>query len=114
LQDQFTLEGVNFRTGSAELTDESYEVLDNVFDMLEQFADSRFEIAGHTDSRGSKKINQKLSLDRATTVLNYLVNRGITPGRLIAKGYGSARPKATNKTAKGRLKNRRIEFYRLK
>jgi outer membrane protein OmpA-like peptidoglycan-associated protein len=114
LKDQFTLTGINFRTGSAELLEESFEKLDEVFDMLEQFTDSRFEISGHTDSQGSKKINKKLSLDRATTVRDYLVDKGISSGRLVAKGYGASRPKASNKTAKGRAENRRIEFYRLK
>ncbi len=114
LEDQFTLQGVNFRTGSAELKPESFEVLDGVVDMMEQFPNSRFEISGHTDSRGSKKLNQKLSTDRANSVRNYLVSQGVNPGRLISKGYGPSRPKATNKTAEGRSINRRIEFYRLK
>ncbi len=114
VEEQFTLDGVNFRTGSAELLDESYDALDNVYDMLEQFPNTRFEIAGHTDSQGSDKINTKLSHDRASTVRNYLINRGISAGRLVAKGYGSKRPKASNKTAEGRATNRRIEFYRIK
>jgi outer membrane protein OmpA-like peptidoglycan-associated protein len=114
VEDQFTLEGVNFRTGSAEILEESYSVLDDVYDMLEQFPETRFEISGHTDNRGSDDINMKLSLDRANSIRNYLVNRGVSPGRLTAKGYGETRPKATNNTAEGRSENRRIEFYRLK
>jgi outer membrane protein OmpA-like peptidoglycan-associated protein len=55
-----------------------------------------------------------LSLDRANTVREYLVNRGVDGSRLVAKGYGSSRPKADNKTAAGRGINRRIEFYRIK
>ncbi len=113
-EDNFVLDGVNFRTGSAELTEESYEKLDFVFEQLAKYPDRRFEISGHTDNTGSDRINIKLSHDRATTVREYLVNRGIEGGRLVAKGYGSSRPKADNKTAAGRAINRRIEFYRIK
>jgi outer membrane protein OmpA-like peptidoglycan-associated protein len=114
LKDQFVLEGVNFRTGSAEILEESFEVLDGVYDMLEQYPDSRFEISGHTDNKGSDKINKKLSLDRANSVRDYVVSKGIDAGRLETKGYGPTRPKASNNSAKGRAQNRRIEFYRLK
>jgi OmpA-OmpF porin, OOP family len=113
-EDNFVLDGVTFRTGSAELTEESYSKLDMVYEQLAKYSDRRFEIAGHTDNTATDKINIKLSYDRANTVREYLVNRGIEGSRLIAKGYGSARPKADNKTAAGRSINRRIEFYRIK
>jgi outer membrane protein OmpA-like peptidoglycan-associated protein len=114
LEDNFVLEGINFRTGSAELTEDSYTKLDEVYEQLDKYNDRKYEIAGHTDNTATDKINIKLSLDRANTVREYLVNRGIAPGRLVAKGYGSSRPKADNKTAAGRSINRRIEFYRIK
>jgi outer membrane protein OmpA-like peptidoglycan-associated protein len=114
LEDNFILDGVNFRTGSAELTEDSYTKLDEVYEQLEKYSDRRYEISGHTDNQGSDRINIKLSLDRANTVREYLINRGIDPGRLVAKGYGATRPKADNKTAAGRAINRRIEFFRLK
>ncbi len=114
LQDNFVLEGVNFRTGSAELTEDSFAKLDVVADQLKKYPDRKFEIAGHTDNTATDKINIKLSLDRANAVREYLINKGIDPSRLVAKGYGSSRPKADNKTAAGRGINRRIEFYRIK
>ena len=113
-EDNFVLDGVNFRTGSAELLEESFVKLDMVVDQLQKYLDRKFEIAGHTDNAGSDKINIKLSLDRANSVRDYLVNKGISAKRFVAKGYGSSRPKADNKTAAGRAINRRIEFYRLK
>ncbi len=114
IEDNFILEGVVFRTGSAEITEDSYPILDGVFDQLTKYSDRKFEIAGHTDNVGKDKINIKLSLDRANSVRDYLVNRGIEANRLVGKGYGASRPKADNKTAEGRSINRRIEFYRIK
>ena len=89
-------------------------MLDKVFDQLEAFPNSEFEISGHTDNRGKPKINLKLSQDRAESVRTYLVNRGIAANRLVAKGYGDTRPLASNETADGRAQNRRIEFNRSK
>jgi outer membrane protein OmpA-like peptidoglycan-associated protein len=113
-EDNFVLDGVNFRTGSAEITEDSYEKLDMVYEQLAKYPDRRFEISGHTDNTGSDRINIKLSHDRANSVREYLINRGVEGRRLVAKGYGSSRPKADNKTAAGRAINRRIEFYRIK
>lgn len=110
----FKVDGVNFQTGSAEITPESFSVLDKVFDQLEAFPNSEFEISGHTDNRGKPKVNLKLSQDRAESVRTYLVNRGIAVSRLVAKGYGDTRPLASNETADGRAQNRRIEFNRTK
>jgi OmpA-OmpF porin, OOP family len=114
IEDNFILDGVNFRTGSAELTEDSYTKLDEVYEQLAKYSDRKYEIAGHTDNTASDKINIKLSLDRANAVREYLINRGVEGGRLVGKGYGSSRPKADNKTAAGRSVNRRIEFYRIK
>jgi outer membrane protein OmpA-like peptidoglycan-associated protein len=85
-----------------------------VYEQLAKYPDRRFEISGHTDNTGSDRINIKLSHDRANSVREYLINRGVEGRRLVAKGYGSSRPKADNKTAAGRAINRRIEFYRIK
>lgn len=114
VQDQFVLKGVNFRTGSAEILEESFRILDEVYDLMEQFPHTRFEVSGHTDATGSEKINNKLSLDRANSVKKYLVDRGIEESRMVTKGYGPSRPVDSNKTEEGKAKNRRIEFYRLK
>ena len=114
IEDNFILEGVTFRTGSAEITEDSYPKLDEVYEQLAKYNDRKYEIAGHTDNTATDKINIKLSMDRANAVREYLVNRGIDGTRMVAKGYGSARPKADNKTPAGRTINRRIEFYRIK
>jgi hypothetical protein len=71
------LKGVNFKTASAELLEESYYVLETVYNSLEAYPHIRVEIAGHTDNQGSDNYNLALSYDRAKTVMNYLIMRGI-------------------------------------
>lgn len=68
------------------------------------------EIYGHTDNMGSATYNQKLSENRARAVVNYLVEKGINPERLTARGFGESKPTATNDTQEGRQKNRRVEI----
>jgi outer membrane protein OmpA-like peptidoglycan-associated protein len=67
-------------------------------------------IEGNTDSVGSDQYNQRLSERRAASVKTYLVNKGVNAGILDTVGYGESRPVATNDTAEGRAKNRRVEF----
>ena len=72
--------------------------------------DWKLTIEGHTDSDGSKAANLKLSQARAESIRNYITNKfGIDTKRLTAKGYGSDKPIASNKTKDGKTKNRRIE-----
>ena len=70
-------------------------------------------IAGHTDDRGSADANQLLSEQRANAVLEYLIQRGQDPARFDTIGYGETQPIASNDTAEGRARNRRIEFTAL-
>ena len=107
------LRGVNFESGSAALTEESYPILDQVYESLEAYPEVKVEIRGYTDNRGSYQYNLELSQKRAEAVRQYLINRGIDPKRLIAKGYGPADPIAPNSTRAGRAQNRRIEFHRI-
>ena len=72
------------------------------------------EIAGHTDNVGNKDANQKLSEDRANSVRNYLIKKGITTERILAKGYGDTQPVADNSTDAGKQKNRRTEVRTIK
>jgi outer membrane protein OmpA-like peptidoglycan-associated protein len=107
------LKGVNFKTASAELLEESYYVLETVFNSLEAYPDIRIEIGGHTDNQGSNDYNLALSYDRAKSVMEYFVMRGIDQSRVIARGYGKDRPIASNATPEGRAKNRRVEVVPL-
>jgi len=104
------LENIYFETGKAVLRPESYAALDQVFKFLENNPTMKLEISGHTDNTGSLRINQKLSADRAKSVVNYLVNRGIAEGMLVFKGYADTQPVAPNNTPEGRERNRRVEF----
>jgi outer membrane protein OmpA-like peptidoglycan-associated protein len=70
----------------------------------------KIEISGHTDNTGSDAHNKELSANRATSVKTYLEKFGIAPLRLVAKGYGSSKPNASNDNEEGRAKNRRIEI----
>jgi outer membrane protein OmpA-like peptidoglycan-associated protein len=109
IKQTMVLTGVNFKTASAELLEESYFSLEKVFNSLEAFPNVNVEIGGHTDNKGSDSYNLALSNDRAKSVMNYLVLRGIRADRITARGYGKNRPVATNDTPEGRAKNRRVE-----
>jgi outer membrane protein OmpA-like peptidoglycan-associated protein len=67
-------------------------------------------VEGHTDNVGNAAYNKDLSARRAASVVRYLVGKGIAPSRLVAAGYGFEQPIASNKTALGRAKNRRVAF----
>ena len=108
-----TLEGVTFKTGSAQLTPDSLAVLDRVAASLQANPDLKIEVAGHTDSSGNAMLNMELSQSRAESVVEYLVSVGIARERMKAKGYGESRPIADNATVEGRAKNRRVELKRL-
>lgn len=108
----FVLEGVNFETGKSSITQDSYVSLMKVVDIMESFPETTFEIVGHTDNVGRPEKNQELSAERAASVKNFLVEKGIDGGRIKTSGAGSSKPVASNSTAEGRAKNRRIEFNR--
>ncbi len=108
------LEGVTFASGSTELTPESEKMLLKVLNTLNIYNDLKVEISGYTDNVGSASSNQRLSQKRADAVRYWLINKGINPERVIAKGYGEQNPIADNKTPEGRRLNRRIEFSKIK
>jgi len=103
-------EGINFETGTADLTDCSRRELESIYLTLVKNPEMKIEIAGHTDITGSRAFNVRLSEDRAKSVVNYLVARGIAADRLSSKGYGCDYPIADNETPEGRAKNRRVEI----
>jgi outer membrane protein OmpA-like peptidoglycan-associated protein len=107
------LTGVNFETGRSALTRGSYVVLDAVAASLIANPDIRIEIAGYTDSTGTKFGNLRLSQNRATAVRFYLARKGVPPARMIAKGYGASGYLAPNSTPAGRAQNRRVELHKL-
>ena len=109
-----TLEGIVFKTGSAEINPVSEEILTKAFNTLEQNPEIEVEIQGHTDNVGKHTMNMKLSQRRADAVKAYLVKNRIAESRISTKGYGSDKPIAPNTTAEGKQKNRRIEFFRSK
>ncbi len=107
------LRGVNFEFGKAVLTGDSYAILDRVYQSLVEWPEIKVEIRGHTDSIGSSWANRRLSQRRAEAVRDYLIQRGITSNRLVAKGMGENEPIADNATAEGRALNRRVELHRI-
>ena len=107
------LEGVNFETNSAQLTDEAQVILNRVAESLVGNPEIRVRVIGHTDSTGSRAYNTTLSQSRAEAVAAYLAQRGVAGGRMQAQGLGPDRPMATNDTAAGRLMNRRVELERI-
>jgi OmpA-OmpF porin, OOP family len=104
------LVGINFETGSAQLTESSRPALNAVRDLLVQRPLMKVEISGHTDNVGESEANRALSLARAEAVVRYLVDAGIDQARMIAKGFGETKPVASNHNEKGREANRRVEF----
>lgn len=109
------LNHVHFISGTTQLSDrKSYSVLKELADYLKSNKSIRICINGHTDSVGSKKSNQLLSEKRAKAIAQILIKKGISSDRIEWKGFGEDIPIADNNTAKGRLKNRRVEFEVIK
>lgn len=114
------LENVLYAYDKAELLDGSEVSLNKLVNMLQTNPDMVIEIGGHTDSKGSEEYNQRLSLARAQSCVNYIVSKGISASRVLAKGYGAKKPVAPNTNEdgtdnpEGRKLNRRTEFIILK
>lgn len=103
-------ESVAFRSGSAQLTDQSKAPLDEVAKLLNENPEIKLELAGYTDNTGNADTNLRLSKERASAVKAYLVAQGVGEARLTADGFGIANPRADNGTAEGRALNRRVEM----
>jgi outer membrane protein OmpA-like peptidoglycan-associated protein len=107
------LRDVTFETGRSALRTASYAALDQVAASLVANPDIRIEIAGHTDDRGAEASNLQLSEARANAVRAYLASKGVTPTRMVAKGYGESQSVAPNETSEGRAQNRRVELRQI-
>jgi outer membrane protein OmpA-like peptidoglycan-associated protein len=105
-------DAIHFDTAKDTIKQESFKILDQVAELLKQHAElKKVRVEGHTDNVGSGPYNKDLSHRRARSVVRYLVERGGVPARrLEAEGFGFERPVASNATAVGRAKNRRVEF----
>ena len=101
---------LNFNSGSTSLGDSDRSKLDDVSRILIDNPTLRVVVEGHTDDRGTEIGNQRLSEERAKSVVDYLVSVGIDPNRLSSIGFGEVRPIASNATSSGQSQNRRIDF----
>jgi len=101
---------VTFAVDSSDINSSFYEVLDSVALVLNEFEKTLVEVAGHTDSTGSKQYNQELSERRSKSVAAYLRSRKVRADRLIEVGGGESYPIASNNTPEGRQLNRRVEI----
>jgi outer membrane protein OmpA-like peptidoglycan-associated protein len=104
------LKNVHFESNSSELTAGSSVDLDKVVESMKQYDDLRIEVQAHTDNMGDAAYNQYLSEQRAESVRDYLVDKGIAADRMEVKGYGETQPIADNNAREGRAKNRRVEL----
>lgn len=108
--ESISLNNIFFETAKADLRKESFNELNRILPLFEDYPNLKIEIAGHTDWVGSDESNQVLSERRANTVMEYFISKGVSTDRIVAKGYGEKEPVATNETDEGRALNRRVEF----
>ena len=100
----------NFEFNQFEVSESSYPVLDRVIRIMLNNPDLKMELAAHTDNMGAFEYNLTLSTRRAESIIKYLISKGVSEDRLVARGYGESRPIDTNHTEEGRRRNRRVEF----
>ena len=103
-----------FDTGKFSFQKQTFPVLEAITAILKEYPTAKFSIEGHTDNVGKADFNQKLSDGRANAVKQYLIDNGIDPFRLTSRGFGMDKPIDTNKTAKGKANNRRVEVLLVK
>jgi outer membrane protein OmpA-like peptidoglycan-associated protein/tetratricopeptide (TPR) repeat protein len=106
----YRLNDIHFAYGSYDLTEDSKLIIDGFIDFLNDHPTMKVSINGHTDNISGADFNQTLSENRAKSVYDYMVGKGISASRLAYKGYGLTKPIATNDTEAGRATNRRTEF----
>jgi outer membrane protein OmpA-like peptidoglycan-associated protein len=104
------LRNIFFDSDKSALKPESANELERLIKLLKDNPNLKIELASHTDSDGSEEYNLKLSNSRSASVVDYIIAKGISSQRLVAKGYGESKPIAENETTMGKQKNRRTEF----
>ncbi len=107
---EIAAKNILFVTGSAKLQKSSFKGLDDVAKIMNENPGMSLAIDGHTDYVGTEEYNHKLSHDRAASVMNYILSKGVDASRITSEGHGETMPIADNKTAAGRQKNRRVEM----
>lgn len=101
---------INFETGKSDIKNESFGIIDELYTMLKNNPTLKIIIEGHTDNVGNASSNKTLSEQRATSVKNKLLTKGISADRITTIGYGQDKPIADNSTEEGKAKNRRVEI----
>lgn len=102
---------ISFAVGRSDIQPNFAPMLDRFAESLRNNPNTDVRIIGHTDNTGSAAVNDPLSLDRAASTRNYLMSRGVDGRRIAIEGMGERQPIATNETAQGRSRNRRVEIY---
>lgn len=105
----YTLDHLYFDVNKWDIKPDAYPTLNKLFASFQKSPTLIVEIAGHTDNIGEEKDNLRLSQRRADAIRNYLIKKGVSPDRILSKGYGEKEPVATNDTEAGKAKNRRTE-----
>ncbi|MEO6167648.1 MAG: OmpA family protein [Chitinophagales bacterium] len=108
--EKFSASNIQFVSGSAKLTSKAITSITPLVEYLNKYPDLKLEINGHTDDTGKDEANLELSEDRAATVKNLLIKKGISADRLTSQGFGETQPVADNATPAGKTENRRVEF----
>lgn len=103
---------IHFEFNKDKIRSESFPVLDAVVEVMQRLPDIKIEVQGHTDNKGGKDYNKKLSDRRAASVMKYLVSHGVDAARLRSHGYGMERPIVPNDSEQNRALNRRVQFVR--
>lgn len=101
---------INFEVNKSKILPYSELFLNELYVIMQNVQNCKIKITGHTDNTGEKILNLKLSKNRAESIVNYLVKRGIPRNRFITFGYGDTKPIADNNNENGKFKNRRVEF----
>jgi outer membrane protein OmpA-like peptidoglycan-associated protein len=109
---KFVTTGIRFDVNKATIKSESMGTINYVVKMMTDHPELKFSVEGHTDSDGENVANQKLSEARSKSVMNVMVNLGISADRLTSKGLGESKPMTGNDTPEGKAQNRRVEFVK--